>query len=58
MEEIDILDKRIDCLQKKIDNIDSVVNRYMKMRRKKFYRKVVSTPKSLITVSYRHLSKL
>lgn len=58
MEEIDILDKRIDCLQKKIDNIDSVVNRYMKMRRNKFYRKVVSTPKSLITVSYRHLSKL
>ena len=58
MGEIDILDKRIDYLQKRIDNIDSVVSRYMRMRRNKFYRKVLSTPKSLVSVSYKHLSKL
>ena len=57
MDEIDILDKRINNLNNRIDNVDAVVSRYMRIKRKKMVRRIFKTPQHLINVGVRHLTK-
>ena len=57
MEEIEIIDRKIKYLNKRIDNIDAVVSRYMRIKRKKIFRKVLYVPKNLIVNTYSLVSK-
>ena len=57
MEEIEIIDRKIKYLNNRIDNIDAVVSRYMRIKRKKIFRKVLYVPKNLIVNTYSLVSK-
>jgi hypothetical protein len=53
MEEIEIIEKRIKNLKNREDNIDAVVSRYMKIKRKKMLRKLTHIPKKIFTNTYK-----
>ena len=53
MDEIEIIEKRIKNLQNREDNIDAVVSRYMRIKRKKMFRKALHIPKKIFTNTYK-----
>jgi len=47
MDEIDIIDKRINNLNKRIDNLDAVVSRYMRIKRNKVIKQFIRSPQNI-----------
>ena len=53
MSEIEDIEIKIKKLQMKEDNIDAVVSRYMKIKRKKLFRNVLHIPKKVFVNTYK-----